>query len=66
MTLVEVTLLRDVSAGLGRLRVGGASGGEDDAKPGHPRGKLAVKVDAMAEFTRRKDRELGDVDRLCV
>lgn len=53
------------STGLGRLRLGGGALGGDDETPVNGREKLAAKLDARAEFARRKSRGLsGDVDRL--
>src|SRR3569833_284616 len=63
--LVGAKLLRIVSAGLGRFRMG-ASGGDDEINPLRVRGKLAVNAAATVELERRSGRLLGGVDRLCV
>ena len=53
------------STGLGRLRLGGGFGGDDEAVIENGLEKLAAKVDASPEFARRKVRGFsGDVDRL--
>ena len=54
------------STGLGRFRLGGGIGGEEEASE-KGRERLAAKLDAMPEFGRRKLRGFsGDVERLCV
>lgn len=56
-----------LSTGLGRFRVGGGFGGDDEAVIENGREKLAAKVDAIPELARRKLRGFsGDVERLCV
>ena len=62
--LPGVMLLRNVSAGLGRLRPG--PGGEDETMPDNVRGRLAVKVEVRAELERRNALLSGEVERLCV
>ncbi len=55
------------STGLGRFRLGGGFGGEDEAVMANGLEKLAAKLWAMPELARRKLRGLsGDVERLCV
>lgn len=54
------------STGLGRFRLGGGLGGEDEFVE-NGREKLAAKLDASPEFARRKLRGFsGEVERLCV
>jgi hypothetical protein len=54
------------STGLGRFRVGGGLGGEDEEVMVNGREKLAAKLEAKPEFARRTVRGFsGDVDKLC-
>ena len=55
-----------LSTGLGRFRLSGGLGGDDEAVLENGREKLAAKVDASPELVRRKLRGFsGDVDKLC-
>jgi hypothetical protein len=56
-----------LSTGLGRFRVVGGFGGDDEAVIENGREKLAANVDASPELVRRILRGFpGDVERLCV
>ena len=56
-----------LSTGLGRFRLGGGFGGDDETVVENGREKLAAKVEASPELVRRKWRGFsGDVDKLCV
>ncbi|EHL00758.1 hypothetical protein M7I_3144 [Glarea lozoyensis 74030] len=63
----HVTAFTMLSTGLGRLRLGGGFGGDEEAAIEKGRDKAAKLVAANPEFTRRKLLALsGDVDKLWV
>lgn len=60
-----VSELNIFSTGLGRFRLGGGFGGDEEVIE-NGRDKLAAKVEAIPELARRKPRRFsGDVDRFC-